>query len=406
MSEIFIITKTRIKLLLRKKLLLALCLILPIVFYFIAGEIFSKSEAYNKIPIALIDEDNTEISKLIVDKLKSNDSLKCYEESIDKALKSLEENEIEGVYLLKKGLKDKIESEDINDLVDVYYLPQNTAAVGLTDMVAGEIMPVVCSYKVGALGEKLYKQYKHKESLIIKEKIISYSNELEQEETFKLPIIFKSISSKVSSADTSKFDRSELGKRAVVGMLVFFNTLFILSNYSSIMRERTNNIYRRIKSTGVSKLSILCADTLGIIIVGSLMGIIQVGLLYPVFKFKSILGVLAIIITYLIYTFCIASILILFTRIFKNYVTMQGFIPQFTFFIALLGGCLLGIELIPGNIRVLSILSPTYWANDALTKLILKAEGINSIYVDLIILTAMGTLYSTISLIKEKNFGK
>lgn len=402
----FIITKTRIKLLLRKKLLLSLCVILPLVFYFIAGEIFSKSEAYNKIPIVLIDEDNTDISRLIVEKLKSNDSLKCYEETIDKALKSLEENDIEGVYLLRKGLKDKIEREDINNLVDVYYLPQNTAAVGLTDMVAGEIMPVVCAYKVGALGEKLYKQYKHKDSLVIKEKILNYTKELEQDETFKLPIIFENISSKVSAADTSKFDRSELGKRAVVGMMVLFNTLFILSNYSSIMRERTNNVYTRIKSTGVSKLSILCADTLGIIIVGSLMGIIQVALLYPIFRFKSIFGALTIIITYIVYTYCIASILILFTRIFKNFMSLQGFIPQFTFFIALLGGCLLGIEFIPGNIRVLSILIPTYWANDALSKLILKAEDISSIYINLIVLAAMGILYSTISLLKEKDFGK
>lgn len=403
MRDLLIITAARIKLLLRKRLLLALCIVLPIIFYLIIGQIFAKSEAYNKIPIVVIDEDNTKTSKLISEKLKSNETLECYEQNIEKSLLLLEESKIEGIYIFKKGFEENIKKDNLKGLIDVYYLPQNTAAVGLTDMVAGEIMPVVCYFKVGAIGEDLYKQYNSSESNIISEKIIKYAKDLESDESFRLPIIIKSTNSKAASNAAIKFDRSDLGKRAVIGMIILFNTLFILSNYSGIMRERTNNIYKRIKAAGVSKLSIICADTLGIIIVGSLMGIIQIVLLYPIFKFKNITTVMSIMSIYLFYTYCTAAMLILFTRIFKNYVSLQGFIPQFVFFIALLGGCLLGIELIPRNIRILSVVMPTYWANDALTKIVLYGFSINTVLLNLLILASMGTVFTLLSLLNEND---
>lgn len=404
MKVMFIISMIRAKILMRKRLLLVLCLVLPIIFYFIISEIFVQSDVYNKIPVVLIDEDNTETSRQITDKLKNNDSLRCYDENMDKALKGLEDGKVEGVYVFKKGLELGVKNGSIGNLVDVYYLPQNTAAVGLTDMVAGEIIPVVCFSKAGTLGEELYKQYKNNSANIIKENIINYAESLEGDKTYKLPILFNTSRTKDISEIQNKFNRSDLGRRSVLGMLVLFNTLFILSSYSNIMSEKTNKVYTRIKATGVSRISILCADILGIMIVCFFIGVLQITMLYPIFKFKGVGTVLSIMIIYLFYSYCIASMLILFTKIFKNFVSLQSFIPQFAFFIALLGGCLLGIELIPKNIRPLSMIMPTYWANDALTKIILQNGNVTTIFLNLIVIMAMGIAFSLVSIRKDSAF--
>ena len=97
--------------------------------------------------------------------------------------------------------------------------------------------------------------------------------------------------------------------------------------------------------------------------------------------------------------------LICFTNIFKNIISIQGFVPIFTFFMGLISGCLLGIELIPRNIRFMSYLMPAYFANDAITKVILYKYGFKSIIFDsIILLTASGSIFgfTCILNIKEK----
>jgi len=402
-NTLWLIAKTRIKILLKRKSLLLLCLILPLVFYSFVGKIFKESDNYDKVPVVLVDEDNSESSSLIINNLKNNEILNCRIDDKKNALKLLSDNKVEGVFILTKNLEKNIEKETLKEIVQVYYLPENNLIPALTDVVAGEMMELICTSEAANTSEIIHKKHNSIKEDVIKAETISFSKKAMKDTSFTLPIEINAMTPDMKTSSLSTFKRSLIPKQSALGMFLLFTTLYLFLNCTSLMKEKSAGVYNRIRISGCGTFKLLSGDLLGIFIVGMLLQIIQLPLLYIMFNVESSIKLLYILIINIFYVFSIASLLIVFTKLFKNLTALQSFMPTFVFFMGLVGGCLWSAELLPKNLHFISILMPTYWAQTALCNVILYSHSLSSIINCLITLFISGSFFFSISYIYENH---
>ena len=403
MNKLFLIAQIRIKILLRRKSLLILCIILPIVFYSFIGKVFKESDSYDKVPIALVDEDKSESSSIIIKNLKKNDILNCKVVEKKEALKLVTNNKVEGVFLFTKGLEENIKKESFKDIVQVYHLPDNSLVSALSDVVAGEMLPLVCTSQAANTSEFLFKKHNSSKKTVIKEEAIAFGKEAMKDASYNLPIEITALTPDMKEVSLKAFRRSVIPKQSALGMFLIFTTLYLFLNCTSLMKEKACKVYNRLRISGCSILHLLLGDLLGIFIVGMALQIIQLPLLYILFKGSGLSKFMYILIINSLYIFCIGNLLIVLTKIFKNTTALQSFMPIFVFLIGLIGGCLWNVELLPKNFHIFSMMMPTYWAQSSLTNLILYNHSFSTILNSLIFLFVEGCIFFIISYILERN---
>ena len=288
----------------------------------------------------------------------------------------------------------------------MYHLPGNSLVTALSDVVAGEMMPLVCTSQAANTSELLFKKHNSSKKAVIKNEAISFGKEAMKDASFNLPIEIKTLTPDMKESSLKTLGRSIIPKQSALGMFLIFTTLYLFLNCTSLMKEKTCKVYNRLRISGCSIFHLLLGDLLGIFIVGMALQTIQLPLLYILFKGSGLINLLYILIVNSLYIFCIANLLLILTKIFKNTTALQSFMPIFVFFIGLVGGCLWNVELLPKNLHFFSMMMPTYWAQSALTNLILYNHSFNTSFNSLIFLFVEGCIFFVISYILERNSSK
>jgi len=147
-------------LLLKNKNLFIISLILPFVFFHFTGSIIKNSSEYGRIPITIIDEDNSQLSKELITRLEKDNLIKLVSVPMTEANKFLIDNKIEAIFVLRDGLVDKIRNEDTDEIIDIFYLKESIVATALGDIIAAEILPIIGSTKAANNFEYIYRKNK------------------------------------------------------------------------------------------------------------------------------------------------------------------------------------------------------------------------------------------------------
>lgn len=398
MRTVFIIALNRMKIMIRNPLLIVLCVLLPFVFYTFTLKVMKSSEAGIRVPIAVVDLDESVSSKLVLDNIMNNESLECIVTEKNEAVTLLKKEKVQGAYILKKGFENKIINNKSNEIIDVYYLPGNKAAPVITDIIAGEIIPLICINKASNAVEKYYIKNNYNGKSNIKEDTKDLIFKKIKEKKYELPI---NISVRLPNDKENKdleLTQSVVFKQWILGMFLVFLSLYLVFNCSSIINERKSNLKKRIISSGCTYLEIVLGDLFGLVILGMLLNILQAVLFYLIMDMR-IINIMYLFVVNLFFTYCIASILLCLTKFFKNTVSFQSFMPMFILFIGLIGGCFFNLEILPEYIKKISVFMPTYWAHEALSRLVLYHSGFNSILRNILVLFVYGTIFLVINYI-------
>ncbi|MBK5240128.1 ABC transporter permease [Clostridium sp.] len=400
MDSIRILIAIRMKILFKKKILITLSIIVPLILLMFVATIFTKPSFLNKVPIAVIDEDNSVTSRRILEGLSHSNSLKCIIIKKADISKNLNDNFVQGVYILNSGLEENIEKQRFDDLITVHYLPHNVFAPGITDVIAGEILYYVCGVKAASTGEKAISK---NADIKVYDEIIMYNLSHINDPNFNLPLKVNSISPNTKMENTAMIKGDIVSKQFSLGMVIIFSTLFLLSGSATIMKTRSSGVYKRIKASGVPYSYLLLSDVISIMLSGSFVVLLQFSFLYKTMDMKSLKSFGLVITICIVYMFCMSNLFVLLTRIFKSHITFQSVMPVFILFMGLISGCLWSMELMPQKIIQVAHLMPTYWIHNAITKLILYNGSINDILLNLIYLVLYGIIFMAIGFIIEKN---
>lgn len=389
-SQILPIVKNRLKLMYRNKLFILLCILLPLLFSMLVNKIFQKKTFYEGVPIAIIDRDQSSFSAKIIQNISKNVAI---------SVKSIEEREIEeylakeevqAVYIFEKGMEEKIRTGDYEDIVSVYTVPGSLTAMGVSDIIAGEIVPYVCKYLVIIDGQK---QLPQEEYQVIEEAISSRLIKFSQDPSYELPVIVDLQTPHISETIDEEEDRNIFSVSMGLGLIVIFTTIFMLTGCSLFIKERENRIRSRIKVAGVEPLKLLFADIFSVTIAGIGITVLQFILMNPVFKGLNLNGILIVVMLMVVYIFAAAALLVLIASIFKSHISFQSFTPVLILIMGILSGCVYSLEMMPTAIKDMAIFTPTYWAHNGLTEVILFNGELSSIVTNMVVLLSMAGIF-------------
>lgn len=388
-SKILSIAANRFKLMLRNKVLIVLCLLLPLMFSFLVNKIFAKSALYDSIPIGIIDEDDSETSKKILLELKNNSTI---------SMEVLKERDIEGyiskekvqaVYILKKGMESKLENGDYDGLISVYAVPGSITAMGISDIIAGEIIPYICQGKLVNGASQLLKNSDKAE---IKKSIVLQLEKLEDNADYKLPVNI-AVKSPDKSVEVVKQKGDSYSIQIGIGMIIMFSTIFMLAGCSTIIKERENNVRSRILVSGIPPLDLLCADMTAVATAGLLITFLQFALMSKILIGLPYMAIILVMSVSFIYILCTAVMLILIASIFRSHISFQSFMPVVVLLMGILSGCIWSVEMMPQAMEKVSKCIPSFWAHNALTEIVLYRGSFGSVKGSIAVMAIMLTAF-------------
>ncbi|NBG87448.1 ABC transporter permease [Isachenkonia alkalipeptolytica] len=115
----------------RKKLSWLLIILLPLGFSYFALGLFQGEAAGGKIPVVIVDEDQSAYSETLKELLREEPYLEVLERDLEAGLEDLRENRVEGVYRIQEGFEEEIQRDRTPELVSyTSSLAQGGGAVG------------------------------------------------------------------------------------------------------------------------------------------------------------------------------------------------------------------------------------------------------------------------------------
>jgi len=115
----------------RKKISWLLLILLPLSFSYFAFGLFEGEAMGAKIPVVLVDEDESSYSKMLIDLLREEPYLDIQIGDLETGLRELQENRVEGVYRIEAGFEERIRRDQLPELVSyTSSLAQGGSAVG------------------------------------------------------------------------------------------------------------------------------------------------------------------------------------------------------------------------------------------------------------------------------------
>jgi ABC-type multidrug transport system permease subunit len=259
--------------------------------------------------------------------------------------------------------------------------------MGISDIIAGEIIPSICEYKVINTAEKLLPE-------VEKEKIIAgISTRMEAlhlDKDFELPVLVDMRTPLKGENVDEEEDKDIFSLSIGLGLIIIFTTLFMLTGCSAIIKERENRVRSRIKAVGVTPFRLMAADLLSVAFAGVLITSLQFIMIYTVLREVSTEGILIVSVLMVIYAFAAAAVLIVFSSIFRKHVSFQSFMPIVVLIMGLLSGCIWSVEMMPSAISTMSAYMPSYWAHSGLLEVILYEGDVQSVVLNLVVLLIMG----------------
>jgi hypothetical protein len=218
-----------------------------ILFVFMVKAMTTSSVDSSSLPIGIVDCDNTDSSKDLIDGLQKVDTIRIIQKS-EKELQALLADEmIYSYFTIENGYEEKLKSGDLKKLITMYYKQNNKSASILSDIVAGEIIYPESLYqgyryyeKVPFAGKKLsldeYKSYMN--NLLKSSKDFNFAFHITYEDTDKHIITEKPLSNSVL------YNQFIFG---ILGMLNAFVAMFIVAQ---TVKEKETGVDIRLKISG------------------------------------------------------------------------------------------------------------------------------------------------------------
>ncbi len=364
----FNIIKVNLKLFLKNKKLIAFSMLMPFLLMILFSIIFDEVKD-TKIPISIIDHDQSEMSKNFVDALKKNTSIRVNNED---PYTNLKNNHIEGILIITEGFEEKIKATNYIEVLELVYLDKSVIAPAISDIIASEIMIPLMIHKANNKS-KTYENSKD---------VLEIADKLVKENHFKMDI---ESTVKYPNKDVVEKNISDILKNSVMYGYSIMILSFIIMFISSYI---INNSIRNHLLITYSFFNIFISDLLSILIAGFLLF-----LLILIYLKASIIAIIAI----LLHSIFIST-LVLLIAYQTSKIRYQSITTPLLFILGVLGGAFWSIELLNENIRYICMISPIYWTLGIINNMI------ESSYLSYYILFNMLFIITTYFITRRKGF--
>jgi len=326
------IIKIRIRLFLSRRILFALFVVFPLLISLVSLEFLGSDEVEIKSRIGIVDEDNTFLSERLVERLLEDKTLLVLYLDSDEAMNKLIDESVTGLYTIKKGFSDKVESGQVESLIKIQYLSDNYIASGVTDI----ITPYFLYDVLKSITEKeVVQKIGNRDDLEgdFAQNFRDLTFKYENEEDLELQVITEIIKGDYDKALYSP--SKEILVRYLVSLMLIFHLVSAFYQSMAVYEDIYSRIIERIRLSKAGFLQYEVGNIAGIglmIFVISLFQFILLKLL-----FFSHLNILMLAVDLLLYSMSISVLACTLAHIFRSRADYQMAVPYLVTAIWLLG---------------------------------------------------------------------
>lgn len=339
--------------------------------------------------VYIVDEQQTEQSKLFINDLKDNDIFTIDELNKEEAIKKLKDNKGIGLVIIKKNFLQSKED-------------------GLTIMRVNQSREY---YTLLQLLQSKDSRYQHK---------ISFSNKIKQElktydMTYNDKDIQDTINEKMKQSYNSKAyinspsylngeeSKDAMLKYQIIGFTIFFSMYSMVFGIGEIVEEKRLRVYHRQLVSTLSNTQIIFGNLIYTFIIGfvQVSGMIIAGQYLFGIDWGDNLSV--IILMAAAFVFCVTCLGLFMSSFVKSMQQLGAVSPIVLTSTAMLGGCMWPLDMINNKALILiSNLTPQKWVIDTLNKIINYNQSANIAIIPICVLLGMGCLYLIIGIRRIK----
>ncbi len=302
--------KLRCLLLLRSKAFWGVYVIIILSVGYMLINLYSQVDKGILIPIAIVDNDQTQLSRYIVQAVQSSSLLAVHGVTEDEGFDMLENQTAESLFIIVQGAEEKIDAGDRQGIMDVYSLEGNYFSAMLSDIVAGEFLDEIA---IRIASSYYYQAMEKEENVLLDEQIYNalylHGQTLKQRQrtNYYLDIAFEGEGER---RELSWYNQQLLLEKITTGIMYIFVAFFMLYAGMSILHDRESFIYFRFRMTGMKIFDMMLSEYCTMLISG-LLAILPLSIISILYGSK-VMHTLGVNVLYIIGT---SSMLYLFLHL-------------------------------------------------------------------------------------------
>lgn len=363
------------------KLLFSAMILIPLMITIAAGNAF-RYEKLGIIPVAVVDEDESEYSALLLERLYDKEGLGLNRTDRKTAAAMLENSEVEHVFIIKEGFEKDIRREETDGLIEMVSSASSYSADYASEIVAGEAMRIITANMAANNVTAQYKELGIEKGSDFWNEVYSYANALWEPEPL-MTINYKELKGGIVEQVSQAMLPAASASSA--GLIVAFISFYMLFAGGWLIEERLNGTIKRL-GTGIGAIGVsFLGSILALFVAGVLQIVMFTAVLRLIFGISLFSGPLSFLVL-AVYLLAVIAISMFLSSVLKTPSQLQVGAPILALLTGFIGGCFWNYADMPQGVRFLSMLTPQGWALKALNRLMAEPDALSFAAIPLLVL--------------------
>lgn len=392
--KLLLITFYKLKAMLADKTFFLAMVIIPL-FITVATGYALRHEKLNVVPLAIVDEDNSDSSKILVDRLLRKEGLQISLTDSKKAFDMLEGQKVEAVFVIKQGFDDKIAQGNNEEVIDLAKSPSSFAVDYVKELVSGEVMRLTAA---SMAVEKVTGRYRQS-NIPVDNRLIDDINKYYDSQWEPGPLMTVDYREIQGNVETEvKRVALPASTATSAGIILVFIMFFILFSSSWIIEERTNGTLKRL----IAGPGALRHSFTGNIAALMTAGMLQIALFSLINRLAFGVNLFTGALSYILfgaYLLSVISISMLLSSLLKTPAQLQAGAPVFALLTGFAGGCFWNFVDSSKQIRQLAVMTPQGWTLEGINRLLINPGDTGAALTSLLVLLAISGVLLPLSFV-------
>jgi ABC-2 type transport system permease protein len=347
-----------------------------------------RYEKFATVPVAVVDEDGSEYSNLLISRLSGKEGLKLVAASREDAQKMLEDMEVEQLFIIKKGFGDSIAGGIYEELIGHACSPYSYSAGFTREIIAGEAMGIIMANMAAEDVVHRYGELGIIKGDSFKDDVLDHVDSLWEPDPL-LTVEYKELRGGTAGQEVQEIQETNLAlpvsSASSAGLITAFIMFYILYGSSWLIEERLNCTIKRLGAVKGAIAASFAGNVLAMAAAGALQILVYCAALKIFLGFTIYYGILSYVVLF-VYLLSVISTGMFLSSVMKTQAQLQAGAPMLALITGFVGGCFWNFIELPEQVRRLSLLTPQGWALQGLNGLLQGSAGLSAVLVPLLVL--------------------
>lgn len=366
------------------RLFFAAMIIAPLLLAAATGNAF-RYEKLATVPVAVVDEDGSELSDLLISRLSGKEGLKLVTASRKNAENMLEDMEVEQLYNIKKGFGESIARGICDELIGHACSPYSYSAGFTREIIAGEAMRILMANMAANDVARKYEGLGIIKENYFRDDVLNHVDSLWEPGPL-LTALYIELGGETAGQEIQETNLALPSSSASsAGLITVFIMFYILYGSSWLIEERLNGTIKRLSAGKGAIAAFFAGNVLAMAAAGTLQIFMFCFALKIFFGIVFFYGILSYVVLFA-YLLSVISIGMFLSSVLSTQAQLQASAPVLALITGFVGGCFWNFVELPEQVRHMSLLTPQGWALRGLNALLQGYAGSSATLVPLLVL--------------------